>query len=74
MIPNLNCDKDCRFQTHSYGTTCMYFPPTYDKYGNNLNPDGNITSGEVFCTVCKRKWTSSTQYGKTRYMEVTDAS
>jgi hypothetical protein len=54
-------------------TTCMYFPPTYDKHGNNTNPDGNITSGALRCTVCNRKWSYSRQYGETQYTEITNA-
>ena len=74
MIPNLDCDKDCRFQEDGMSmTTCMYFPPTYDKHGNNTNPDGNITSGGLKCTVCSRRWSYSRQYGETQYAEVTNA-
>lgn len=74
MIPNLDCDKDCRFQEDGMSmTTCMYFPPTYDKHGNNTNPDGNITSGALRCTVCNRRWSYSRQYGETQYAEVTNA-
>lgn len=69
MNPNPTCEKECRF-THSGGsTTMMYYPPVYDKHGNNINPDGNITSGTTTCLVCNKKWNYSTQYGKTRYDE-----
>lgn len=71
MIPNLDCDKDCRFQEEGWSaTTCMYFIPVYDKHGNNLNPDGNITSGTLKCTVCDKRWSYSTQYGETTYKEI----
>ena len=49
----------------------MYFAPVYDKHGNNLNPDGNITSGSVSCNVCDRQWNYATQYGKTEFQEIT---
>lgn len=68
--PNPTCEKDCRF---SYGlsmTTAMYFPPVYDKHGNNINPDGNITSGSVSCSVCNRQWSYSTQYDETQFKEM----
>jgi hypothetical protein len=51
-------------------TTAMYYPPTYDKHGNNLNPDGNITSGDVSCSVCGKKWYYSSRYGKTDFKEM----
>jgi hypothetical protein len=67
--PNPNCEKDCRFHYGVSVTTCMYYPPVYDKHGNNLNPDGNISSGEVSCSVCGKSWISSTQYGETVFNE-----
>lgn len=70
LSPNPTCEKECRF---SYGvsmTTAMYFEPMYDKHGNNLNPDGNITSSTVRCGVCNKEWYATTQYGKTEYKEI----
>lgn len=69
--PNPDCDKECRFTTESYSiTTDMYFPPVYVKQGNNINPDGNIISTTIYCSVCGKSWNSSTQYGKTTYTEI----
>ena len=65
MNPNPTCDKDCRFQFDMTTTTCMYYAPVYDKHGNNINPDGNITSGEVSCSVCGKTWQYSKQYDTT---------
>lgn len=67
--PNPGCEGECRFQYGPSMTTAMYFPPTYDKHGNNLNPDGNITSAEVVCYTCGKKWFSRTKYGKTEFTE-----
>ena len=47
MDPNPNCQKQCRFVYGMFTTTCMYFQPVYDKHGNNLNPDANITTGTM---------------------------
>ena len=69
--PNPNCPSDsCRFHVGLEMTTSMYYPPVYDKQGNNLNPDGNITSGEMTCTTCNKKWKYSKQYGETNFEEV----
>ena len=68
--PNPGCDKECRFQHGVSMTTAMYFPPTFDKHGNNINPDGNITSSTITCGTCGKQWNSSTQYGKTTFKEV----
>ena len=70
MNPNPKCEKDCRFHIGPAMTTCMYFAPVYDKHGNNLNPDGNITRGDMNCSVCNRHWSYSTQYGKTEFQEI----
>ena len=71
LNPNRACDrKDCKFVYGATITTAMYFTPVYDKEGNNINPDGNITTGEVKCLTCNRAWTSSTQYDKTTFTEI----
>jgi hypothetical protein len=68
--PNPDCEKDCRFSESASMTTAMYYTPVYDKHGNNLNPDGNITTRQIACTVCGKVWQSSTQYGKTQYTQL----
>jgi len=48
----------CRIQEVSSGmTTCAYYPPIYDEYGNNLNPDRNITRYTMRCTACGKEFT-----------------
>lgn len=70
MNPNPTCEKDCRFQYGVSIATAMYFAPVYDKHGNNVNPDGNISSSSVKCGTCFKEWNSSTQYEKTDFKEV----
>lgn len=73
MNPNPQCQsEDCRFNVGFSITTAMYFTPVYDKHGNNINPDGNITSGKVRCSTCNKAWAYSTQYDITSYKEVQD--
>ena len=68
--PNPSCDKECRFMQDGPSTTTMaYYPPVYDKSGNNINPDRNITSGSIVCVVCNKKWSYATQLGETVYKE-----
>lgn len=50
-------------------TTCAYYPPVYDKHGNNINPDRNLTSGSIKCSTCNKEWTYHTQLGETTYTE-----
>jgi hypothetical protein len=40
------CDnpQNCRIQVANSWTTCAYYPPVYDGFGNNLNPDRNQTT------------------------------
>ncbi len=64
------CGKECRLMFGPGRTTCAYYPPVYDKHGNNLNPDGNVTSGDCSCGTCGKQWVYSTQYGETTYKEI----
>jgi hypothetical protein len=68
--PNPGCEKECVFRGGMTSTTAMYYNPIYDKNGNNLNPDGNITSGTVSCAACHRHWVSTTQFGETKHTEI----
>jgi len=68
--PNPICKLECRFTSTFSMTTAAYYPPVYDKHGVNLNPDMNITSTVVYCSVCSRSWNSSTQNGVTTFTEI----
>jgi hypothetical protein len=68
--PNPTCDKECKFSESHRMTTCAYYPPVYDKNGVNINPDSNVTSYEIMCNLCKKRWTASSQFGKTTYDEI----
>lgn len=70
MNPNPGCEGECRFNVGMGMTTCAYYPPVYDKHGNNLNPDRNVTSGMVSCNVCDRQWSYSTCLGETEFQEI----
>jgi hypothetical protein len=72
MNPNPNCPKsDCLFQEVGPSmTTSMYYAPIYDKHGNNVNPDGNITSGTIKCITCNQEWMYSSRLGKTKFTEM----
>ena len=72
MNPNPKCESDCRFQFGVSMTTMAYYPPVYDKHGNNVNPDMNSTSGAIDCSVCKKHWTYVTCNGHTQYTEWAD--
>ena len=65
----ISCEKDCKFQIYGGTTTDAYYPPIYDKDGNNTNPDGNVVTQKVECLNCKKEWTACTQYGKTIFSE-----
>lgn len=65
-----DCDKNCAVQFTGGMTTAMYFPPIYNKFGVNINPDGNSTTGQCMCTTCMKQWKYVTQYGKTTFEEI----
>jgi hypothetical protein len=47
----------CRISANGPGmTTCAYYPPIYDGYGNNINPDRNITTSPMRCATCGKEW------------------
>jgi hypothetical protein len=68
--PNPNCERECRFSHGPTMTTAMYYKPVYDKHGNNLNPDGNISSFRVSCSVCGKHWMGSCQLGNYQFEEL----
>lgn len=74
MNPNPGCEGECLFRVDMGITTCAYYPPVYDKHGNNINPDGNVTSGTMSCYACKREWTYATQYGETIFQEIMNSN
>lgn len=49
--------EKCRIQeTGHVGSTCVYYPPIMDGYGNNLNPDRNKTKRWLECSTCGKEW------------------
>jgi len=53
----VECDSDdCRIHVSEGMSTLAYYPPVYDKTGNNINPDMNTSYGKAGCSVCKRSW------------------
>ena len=73
MNPNPTCqNENCRFHFGLSMTTAAYYPPVYDKHGNNINPDMNTTSGSVDCSTCKKHWTYISRNEKTTYTEWID--
>jgi hypothetical protein len=69
--PNPDCERDhCQFICGGGTSTLVYYIPTYDKNGVNINPDRNTTTFTVECIVCNTKWRGATQLGETTYEEV----
>ena len=67
--PNPTCELDCRFTEGVKSMTCAYYPPMYDKHGNNTNPDMNTTMYKMHCVICQKDWLISEQLGKTTIEE-----
>lgn len=70
MNPNPGCELDCRFSDFGGMTTLAYYPPVYDKHGNNINPDRNVTTGHMKCLTCGTEWSYSTCLGETEYTKL----
>jgi len=70
MNPNPTCKLECRFRHGMTMSTTVYYEPMYDKHGNNLNPDMNKSNTPIECGICDRRWSATTQGGKTTYEEL----
>lgn len=64
-----DCKGECRFLESCTSQTDMYYPPIYNKFGRNTNPDMNITYGTVRCLTCNKRWSTATQGGSTPWTE-----
>lgn len=53
----------CQFSPGVSTRTDMYFSPSYDREGNNLNPDGNHLTETLTCTACNVSWYRSSRPG-----------
>lgn len=70
--PNPTCGKECRFTFGQEFQTAAYYPPVYDKNGNIVSTDGNITSGACDCLTCGKHWTYIARYGVPKFEEWPD--
>lgn len=51
-----DCCANPAIKIENLGTTCVDYPPIYDKYGNNINPDRNTTTYHYECGNCGKTW------------------
>lgn len=72
--PDPSCDKECSFGCGPSMTTAAYYPPVYDKHGNNINPDMNTTSAPIWCYTCGREWVSISRGNDTAFKLTKDNS
>lgn len=63
-----DCSRnDCAIQFGTGASTCMWWTPTYDRHGNQVGlGDQNITTKEIHCNACGKRWWAHTQYGNTK--------
>jgi len=67
----LDCMRsDCKFTITDTFSTAAYHAPLYDKEGNNMAVDLNITTGKLSCNSCKRVWSFKDSYSDTIYEEI----
>jgi len=63
-----SCERDpaeCRIVSHGMSRTLLGWMPTYDGNGRQIGRDPNITTEDMECRTCGRRWTERTQYGET---------
>jgi len=68
--PNPKCELDCRFKEGASFTTTMGWERVYDKHGNQITQDPNLTSGSIHCIVCNKHWEYTSQAGAVKYKEI----
>lgn len=49
--------EDCNIHTGSQTMTCIGWSPSYDKNGNSVGRDPNISTTSYSCYTCGKKWT-----------------
>lgn len=55
----MTCDNPGKCRITQVGpsmTTMAYYPPIYDGYGNNVNPDLNTTTYRMRCSTCGKEF------------------
>ncbi|CAD8327778.1 hypothetical protein [uncultured phage] len=40
-------------------STLVYYQPTYDAQGNDVNPDKNKHVNDISCLSCGKKWSET---------------
>jgi len=48
----------------------MGWERVYDKHGNLITQDPNLTSGSIHCIVCNKHWEYTSQAGAVKYKEI----
>ena len=67
----IGCKRsDCRFTITDTFRTAGYTAPVFDKYGNDITVDLNISTGKLSCSSCERKWKFTNTYDHTHYEEI----
>ena len=57
------CQEPTKRTGEAWGTcTLVYYEPTYDENGNNINPDRNVQTWTYHCCKCGRDYTVSGNY------------
>ena len=47
---------DCMLQMGVSTMTLAHFPQIFNKNGDNVNPDGNLSITDVRCLSCGKSW------------------
>jgi hypothetical protein len=54
---------DCEIIDRGGMSTLIHYPQVFDKQGNNINPDKNITTVIKKCKSCGKTWNESYENG-----------
>lgn len=74
IIPDPKCSGKCRYRVDRSVTTAMFYTPIYDKLGNNVNKDKNITMSTITCITCNRAWLTKEQYAEVDITEISNGN
>lgn len=59
--------KSTYYSNGSMMMTTAYYPPVYDRDGNNINPDRNKSTSRYICNMCGAKSVQTVENGNTTW-------
>lgn len=59
--------KECVFSHWSSSSTCLGWTPKFNRDGEMINDNPNITTTRMSCNICGKYWDAKTSYNDTTF-------